>query len=128
MRGRLLTVALAVCSLGLVGVTVAAATPEAVPEACALPAGGAPCMSDPECTQYGAICDVQAGACVCAGSDMGTLVGDLAMSDGGGGAGGGGGGGSPGTGSGVPTGGGGMTGPPKTGGCSFAPGSRGAQR
>jgi hypothetical protein len=123
MRGRLLIVALSAVALGSIGVSVGAWARTAVPEAtCALP-GTVPCLTDSECTPYGAICDVQSGACVCAATDLGTDLGaiDLAGadfgSDGGGGAGGS-------TGVGGFLGGGGQTGPPKSGsGCSFAPGS-----
>ena len=126
MAGRLVIVALFAVALGSIGASVGASTREAVPAVtCSLP-GTVPCLTDPQCTPYGAVCDVQSGACVCATGDLGSDLGasDLAGadfgSDGGGGTGGGGGG------SGVFIGGGGMTGPPKTGssGCSYAPGSR----
>ena len=113
-------------ALGLVGVSVGAATRPELPDAtCNLP-GMVFCTADAQCSGFGAICDVEASACVCAATDMGLVDGgvDLASSDGGGGSGGGGGGGAGGGTGGVPSGGGGMAGPPKTGGCSFAPGSR----
>src|SRR5947209_4015662 len=68
---------------------------------CSLP-GNVPCLTDPECSPYGATCDVAAGACVCPTIDGGAGDGG----DGGGGVGGGGGGGGGGAGSG---GGGGST-------------------
>jgi hypothetical protein len=127
MRGRLVIVALFAVALGSIGVSVGASAHVAVPEAtCSLP-GTVPCLTDSECVAYGAICDVQSGACVCAAGDLGSdLGGDLGAadlagtdlgSDGGGGAGGS-------SGVGGFLGGGGQTGPPKSGsGCSFAPGS-----
>jgi hypothetical protein len=116
-------VALFAVALGSIGAAVGASTREAVPAVtCSLP-GTVPCLTDPECTAYGATCDTQAGACVCATTDLGSDLGasdlggaELGNDDGGGAGGGSGVGGF--------IGGGGMTGPPKSGtGCSFAPGS-----
>ncbi|MGZ3428441.1 MAG: hypothetical protein ACXVCV_17435 [Polyangia bacterium] len=93
---------------------------------CMLP-GMVPCLSDPECSAFGATCDVPAGACACPSIDAG--AGDGGNRDAGGGGtadfgGGGGGGGGSTVGSGTgPRVGGGMSGPPKSVGCSFVPGS-----
>jgi hypothetical protein len=123
MRLRLLLVVLlvAVASLlfGAVG-SVRAAQPEAT---CMLPGVVVPCLTDVECEVYGATCDVTMGACVCAPGDGGSS-GDLGGSaDLGGGSndlGTSPGGNLGGTGPHI---GGGMTGPPRSAGCSFVPGS-----
>src|SRR5690348_15163279 len=97
MRSRLAIIALFAAVLGLVGVSVAASTRGPTIEAtCALP-GTVPCLTDPQCTPYGALCDVQSGACVCAATDLGvdlgaTDLGGADFGDGGGGSGGSGGG------------------------------------
>lgn len=127
MRRRLIIMACIAVAFGLIGASVGASTREPVAEAtCALP-GNVPCLTDAECTPFGAICDVTAGACVCQPADLGVLVGSADLSktssDGGGGSGGGGGGSTGGAVGGF-LGGGGMTSPPKNSGCSFAPGSR----
>ena len=127
MRKRIALIAL-FAAVGLVGVAVAASTRDPIADAtCSLP-GTVPCLTDPQCTPYGALCDVQSGACVCAATDFGTDLGatDLGGADfgGDGGGGSGGAGGGSGGGLGATVGGGGMTGPLKTGGCSYALGAR----
>jgi hypothetical protein len=126
MRWRLAAVALLVVGTSaFVGVAAFAsiAQPNVI---CMLP-GMVSCLTDPECSAFGAICDVSAGVCTCPSIDAGS--GDGGNLDGGGGVGGGGGGGTGGTGGGGtvsgtgPRVGGGMSGPPKSGGCSFVPGS-----
>jgi hypothetical protein len=118
MRWSLALFALVAVVVVAVGASTRAANPAAT---CMLPGTPVPCLSDSECAAYDAICDVQAAACVCPPGDLGSA--DLAGvdfstgGDGGGGSGGGSGGA-------VPPAGGGMTSPPKSSGCSFAPGSR----
>jgi hypothetical protein len=121
MRCRLAVIAILVV-VASIGAGVAASTRPPFPEAtCTLPNPNT-CLTDSECLAYGAVCDVPIGMCVCT-TDLGAgdLGGaDFSTSDGGGGADGGGGG----PGGSTPPAGGGMTSPPKSSGCSFAPGSR----
>ena len=127
MRARLLVIGIVavVGSIGL-GVAASARAPGAAdaprPAAtCSLP-GTIPCTVDPECVAYDAVCDTQAGVCVCAAPDLGIDLGgvaDLAGADLAHAVDGGGGGSS----SAGPVTGGGMVSPPRTG-CSFVPGAR----
>ena len=119
MRWRLALIVLFVVagSIG-VGVGVGARARAAQPEvACALP-GMVFCSTDQECVGFGATCDTTAQSCVCLSTDGGGDLGggDLGAVDlatppanhlGGAGS----------------TVGGGMSGPPKSSGCSFVPGS-----
>jgi hypothetical protein len=124
MYGRLAALALVLVGASF-GAGVAASTRRAVPAAtCTLGSTVLLCSENTPCSPYGAVCDTQAGQCVCAltdlGSDLGTDLGavdlgssDLAGADLGGGNGG----------TGVPSVGGGMTSAPRSG-CSFIPGQR----
>jgi len=122
MRGRMVAIGALVLA-GSVGVGVASSAGrggDAHPQACVLP-GPVPCSvaGDPDCTQYGAICDTAASQCACVSTDLGSDLGPMDLAgadlppseiDGGATAG-------------TPPAGGGMTSPPKSAGCSFVPGS-----
>lgn len=122
MSGRLVLVALflVVASIGA-GVAASTRAPGAAAPAatCTLP-GTIPCQTDPECVSYDAVCDTQAGVCVCTPGDLGADLGaadlggrDLAGADLLGAT----------VGAGGPPVGGGMTSTPRSG-CSFVPGAR----